>query len=318
MQNVNKIIDMMRNGLPVSKICHSEKISLKELYDFVRVTQEKGNGFYPKASVNGEIVFVKERPNDDDPVIVKVKNGEFVFAASSDIHAGSAYDNMKRVEQFCNYFYSQGINNHVNLGDNIDGFPKSFAHLKRTENSIESQIDKVILNFPYVSGINIVVPGDHDDKYKCKDGYSISKALKLNRKDIKVFSSGFGILNINGVEFALCHRLDSPFVKERAFDNRIVLYAHSHLSSNIICVPSLTLPRCGIPSLSDLPVVNHRAPGFKIFQLHFDGSVLVEIIESLYVCFDDQIYLANKETYQFTENIAAQPVRTKGKGGKIC
>ena len=310
------ILGLCKEEVPVKKICFDLNIDIKRFYEYINRLQRSGTNFFQHINNDGEIVLCLSKVcGDEDPIILKVNNGEFVFGVSADYHVGSAYSNMPNIYMMQNFFSANSIETHAFLGDLIDGFPKHFSNIPGREESLEKQIEDAVKYFPYVHGPNIYVPGDHDTRYKTNDGYSILKALKSLRKDLKIYSSGLGVLNINGVEFALCHDVNNPHVNKEAFDNRFVISAHSHESRTKNTLPLTQLPRFVISPLCDLATVNHRVPGFYVFRLEFDGLVLKTMYAEFYAFYNNQIMSAGTQEFFFQKDIASAPTR-KQKGKK--
>ena len=312
----NEILRRIRLDYDAERICLDLSLSLEELFYYINNINKYEMKVFTKISSNGKIMFDFKRQNYDDDVELKVVNGTTSFVAIADPHIGSAHDNVQRFDSINTFLSKNNIKTLVNLGDLIDGPVHQNQSRERRIPDLETQIEEAIKLYPYIFGPNIIVLGGHDLEYKTANGYSINKALKQYRTDIKTYSSGVGILKYGKERILLCHDTDDKWIQDRLRrkDYTMVLSGHSH------CYKDATneVGKGGIidivvPSLSDLPITNGIAPGFLKIDMNYERFELQEILVSNYTFIDSKVYLVGVKSYGYsmTQNKEESYERTR-------
>lgn len=281
----NEIINLINTNSSATKICDNLDISYNELFSYINELKNKGIYYYPTYGNNGEIYYTLKKINSDDPIKFKAKNGMFSFIGLSDIHAGSAYDELKRLDIVNNLILTKDIHFIFNSGDNIDGPAHSNQSMPRRIYKLEQQISEFIRLYPQAYDlVTICALGDHDLGVKTVDNSTFNKILREQRHDIKVYSSGYGIIQINNKEFLLCHDASDPRIKQRLTDDMILIGGHSHKerSSAYFNGKGLSL-RYILPSMSRLPEYNGVFSGFKKFDVIVENNVVTSIYDKTYI-----------------------------------
>lgn len=288
MQDEKKIISLIDNNYSAREICeelssssYESLFSYDDLFNFVNNLKSNGIYYYPIYGNNGEIFYTKKKINSDDPIKFRATNGLFTFVVLSDIHVGSAYDDLKRLDIISDFILQKDIHFIFNAGDNIDGPAHTNQSMPRRIFNLEKQIEEFLRVYPQAFDlVTICALGDHDLGIKSYDNSSFNKILREKRHDIKVYSSGYGIIKVNDREILLCHDSNDSRIKQRLTDDMILIGGHSHIYRNNSYFNGKDMSlRFICPSSSKLPEYNGVASGF----LKFDIVVENNIATSLYV-----------------------------------
>ena len=123
--------------------------------------------------------------------------------------------------------------------------------------------------------VTINASGNHCLETSKYDGASFVKVLREERHDIKVYSSGCGVIKINDFNILLCHDACDHRIKERIKNDEdmMVLSSHSHESKtktyfngSSICI------RHQLPAFSKIGEKNGYASGFNKYDIYFEGK----------------------------------------------
>lgn len=298
---MNKIIEVRRlidKEYTAHAICDELHISPESLYSAINVLKKDGLFYYPKTILNAEVVFTLKKENSDNDLNFRVSDGDFSFVTISDSHVGSIYDFTPRFESITNFLDENEINMLVNTGDLIDGPDHEDQSLPRRIHTVEGQVDEFAYHYPYICGTNVVILGDHDLKYKTYNNISANKLIREERPDLRVYSSGSGIIQINNNKFLFAHDANDSRVKNRITDDLVVVSGHSHAYyNNTLYEPNRPVIRIVCPSISELPTYNNKATGFLRFILTFDSNYLRKIVIENYVFNVNDIYYNGSVTY---------------------
>ena len=299
----DEVLNRLKRESTASKICHDLKLDRFTLFNIIKELHDNNIYYYPKVCSNGDISFSLKKPNADENINLRVNDGEFSFVSISDTHVGSVYDRVDRFDSVGEFIDKNNIKLLVNTGDLIDGPVHFNQSMEKRTPDLESQIEEFISTYPYIDGTNVVVLGDHDLKYKTHDGYSINKALKNERLDLKVYSSGAGIVKINNKEILLCHDANDPRIKSRIMDDQILISGHSHMYMNNTRYTSYGASiKVVNPALCNLPMYNHNMPGFLKFNLTYESGILIKVVIENYAFIQNEIYLVGTTNYIVSEN----------------
>ena len=298
MNMINEVRKLINKEYLTKDICEELRITPEELYSVVEVLKKDGLYYYTKTTLNADTYFSLTKENSDNDLNFRVDNGVFSFVVISDPHVGSIYDNVNRFEMIKEFLETYKINMLVNNGDLVDGPIHEDQSLPRRLQLLEQQVDEFASLYPYMTGTNIVVLGDHDLKYKSKKGVTANKMIRDKRPDLRVYSSGSGIVKINNNKFLFAHDANDSRVKGRITDDLIVVSGHSHAYyNNTLYEPNRPLIRIVSPSMSDLPTYNYKVPGFLKFSLNFDSNILYTVVVENYIFMDNDVYYNGSVTY---------------------
>lgn len=298
---MNKIIEvrnLIGKEYTARNICNELNISPEELYNVLFALRKDGLYYYPRPDLNAETLFTLKKVNSDDDLKFRVSNGIFSFIVTSDSHVGSIYDLISRFPALKEFINEYEINMLVNNGDLVDGPDHEDQSLPRRLHTIDEQVKEFSRVYPFICGTNIAVLGDHDLKYKNSKGVSANKLIREQRPDLKVFSSGSGIVDINNNKFLFAHDASDPRVKGRITDDMIVFSGHSHAYyNNSSYEGNRPIIRIVCPSISDLPTYNYKTPGFLKVNLKFYNNYLETVVIENYVFMINDIYYNGSVTY---------------------
>ena len=276
-----EIIKRIQSGCTVENICESLNLTFEEFYLLVQDYNEKNvTRYYSKICHNADIIMSKNQEPLDSDVNLTVPDGIFSLVGISDTHVGNEFDTIDRFKAIADFINEENIKLLVNCGDLVDGPDHDNQHVGRRLPLLENQIEELIINYPFISGANICMLGDHDARGRTEDGYTVCKALREFRPDLKVFGSDSGIVKINNKEILLCHDLKNPNVRNNIIDDRIVLAGHSHAFYNHTKYTTSYGPAIEvvIPAFCNLPLHNDRTPGFLKIDLTYSNGNLVGVL----------------------------------------
>ena len=302
-----KIITLIDSGLSATEICDNlsapidaKRYTYTDLFETVNHMKEDGIFYYPTYGNNGEIYYTRKKVNSDDPIKFKATNGMFTAVALSDIHVGSAYDDLKRLDIVGDYVLNKDIHFIFNAGDNIDGPAHTRQSMPRRISDLDKQIEEFIRCYPQAFDLTTICAlGDHDLGIKTYDNSTFNKILREERHDIKVYSSGYGIIKINDREILLCHDSSDSRIKQRLTDDMILIAGHSHEFRNNTYYNGKNLSlRFVCPSMSKLPEYNGKTSGFLRFDFVVENNSLTSVFVQHFI-FDsnNKIILANEQHY---------------------
>ena len=177
------IVIGINNKMSVSQMADQYDCTMMDIFNIINVLKEKGIYFYPTYGNNGEIFYTSEKINSDDPIKFKATKGLFTAVAISDIHVGSAYDDLKRLEIVNDFVLVKDIHFIFNAGDNIDGPAHTNQSMPRIIYNLDKQIEEFLRVYPEAYDlVNICALGDHDLGIKSYDNSSFNKIL--SREDL--------------------------------------------------------------------------------------------------------------------------------------
>ena len=308
------LLRLINSNFSASQICDELSMNYKDLFCKINELKTKGIFYYPYYDSKGEIFYTTEKINADDPITINPDHGRISFVSLSDIHIGSVYDDEKRLYEIQNYVLFKDLHFILNSGDNIDGFPKSKDSFPRRISSIDKQAEEFIRVYPQASElVTICALGDHDLRSRLSGGMSFNEYLRKNRHDIKVYSSGYGIIKIANKEIMLCHNANDPRIKEKLTDNMILIGGHSHyFDKNIYSYGKGLAVRIINPSVSRLPEINGFTSGFLRWDFDISGNIVTCIHVQEYV-FDENNKIKEGSLDHFSLVIGNNNTRTRKK-----
>ena len=300
----DKVFKLLKDN-DAAKVCSILNISLYELFTIVDKLKTKQVYLYPKINSQGNLFFNEKKLIGDEDTKLTVKDDKYVFLVISDIHIGSKYDDVNRLEIIKNFALNNEINLILNCGDLIDGPVHEDQSMPKRIESLDDQINEFMEKYPLEHGLNtICVLGDHDLKYKTENNDSINKSIKKYRPDIRVYSSGCGIININGKEILICHNSSDNRIKQRLLDDMYMFAGHSHMYLNKTYYNGIDYSlRIVAPSISNLPLYNHVMPGFLKVSMYFNDYDLTKInIDNYNFSINNEILFNGSINYNLNVN----------------
>ena len=312
---MDNIKNLLNSGYSVEEICQKTNLSMQEIFTEVNKLKESGIYYYPKYGNNGEIFYTKNKVNEDDELKFNPVDNKFSFVGIADLHVGSRYDDLKRLDILQDYIGTNDIHFIINTGDLIDGRSnENSSRLKRLFR-LEDQAFELLRKYPQlINLVTICVLGNHDLEAKSYDGFSFNEILRSSRHDFKVYSSGCGEIKVGNKTLFICHDINDRRIKDRIKDdeNMIVFSSHSHKSKeNIYFNGKDMCLRYQLPSLSKIPECENVASGFKRFDLYFDEYGFATGIHSIYYIFDNNNNLINVNEDHVNLNIGGNTRKRK-------
>lgn len=293
--------ELVNRGFSASQICDEIGFfSLQELFDEVENLKNDGIYYFPYYGNNGEIYYSKNKVNYDDPIrldpIVTPKSTKFSFIAMGDEHTGSIYSDIRRYDVLKDKIIEDDIHYIFNTGDGVDGPARDARDSSKRLYNGEDQIKEYIVYYPLMNGlITINSSGNHDLETENFAGVSFIKILRSKRHDIKVYSSGCGVIKIADFTILLCHDVSDSRIKERIRNDEdmMVLSSHTHESKTKtyfngknICI------RHQLPAFSKIAERYGYASGFNKYDIYFENGKATAIHWINYI-FDSNNRLIN-------------------------
>lgn len=297
MEIKERVQKMIEKGYTVYQMCSELNVYPEDIYNVINRLHIQGLYYVTKPTYNANAIFSLKSDNGDKDTNIDIEDGRFSFVAMSDVHDGSLYDDVERLDLLNDYIEENDINMLVCMGDIVDGPEHKNQSLPRRLNRLEDQINEIVQYYPYTGGTNVVALGDHDLDYKCEDGSTVNKQLRERRTDLKIYSSGSGIIKLNYQPILICHDANDSRVKQRITDDMIVLSGHSHLFyNNSYYTPQGPVLKFVTPSISNLPRYNNNAPGFLQLDFDFQQNYLNNVKVHHYIFMEDNSMLKASET----------------------
>jgi len=282
----NTFKELVNNGYSATDICKQLNIcSLQELFDYVNSLKEDGLYYYPSYNNSGEIFYTKNKVNYDDPVkfepIVTPKCSKFSFIALGDEHIGSIYSDVRRYRFLEDKIIYDDIHFIFNTGDGVDGPARDARDSSKRLYNGEDQIKEYMVYYPLIPGvITINSSGNHDLETDNYEGIPFIKLLREKRHDIKVYSSGCGVIRINDFNILLCHDVNDTRIKERIRNDEdmMVISSHTHESKTKTYFNGMSMCiRHQLPAFSKIAEKDGYSSGFNKYDIYFEGRKAIAI-----------------------------------------
>ena len=317
----DNVVIGINNKMSASDIAKMCGVSLKEVFNVVNSLKDKGIIYYPTYNLDGQIIYTKKKIGLEAPVVLRAKNGVFSFIAHADAHVGNIYDDIKRFDVLGNYEINNDIHFVVNGGDTVDGPAHENQSIPRRLPNFDDQVSEFLDAYPLIDGvINLAVYGGHEDNCKTSDERRFCDVLREERHDFRVFSSGSGILSINGQEFFLCHDASETRIKNNLRDDQIMIAAHSHrcMIGAYRSGKSLAL-RFVLPSLSKLSEYNGVLSGFMRYDLEVEKDIPVGLYSTFCTFNEKDEIIVGTNVYHSLRDIDSfvKPRTRSGKKNQI-
>jgi len=296
-----KIFELINQKKSINEITETLNISRKKLYSILRQVKLQGYDIDRKYYYNGDIVY---KPRNtfltyDGINLITDKDDDTLNALLlSDLHLGSEYERIDKLNQAYDYCIKEGIHIIIICGDFIDGM---FGPYKKHHSNIKEQIDYAIEKYPFDKNIiNFITFGDHDFEALQKYGINIATIMENYRHDIISLGYGFGQLNIKNDNIFVRHPapIFNPIkLDARKLNNRLILCGHSHCMK-FNYQPSNAI--FDIPTLSDLPGNGIKRPPSAIHMtLEFKNGIIL-FGSFKHLIFDKNIYTISEFNYNLS------------------
>lgn len=285
-----QVLDLIKMRKTSSMICKELGISSIDLFQIIKLLEDKGFRFTKVYFSDGNIKYLACEGEGDiqNPTSKSVKlltnfeENDMDFLVISDIHAGNACENFEMVRRTFEYCKKNNIHIIFNTGDFIDG---TFGKHRKSIKDCEKQIEHFIENYPSDSHIlTFGVGGGHDFSTEKDLGIDFLKMLKMYRHDIVVPSYEHVYVKIKNDTIDLHHTLDGTYPLTTGGDYAMSLNGHMHQyinnginRNNQLCI--------AVPSLSDL---SNDVPSVLHMSLHFTHGYIDKITTK-------QIYFGNRD-----------------------
>ena len=253
-----KLFELIKQKLTIAEICKALSLSNRQIYNILRMMENKGFEFIRQYYDNGNIVYTPKTMIDTSSQkrymnIIAENPDKFTAVAISDLHIGSKDQRLDAINKVYEYCVKEGIHIIFICGDLIDGTYGGEKLIKNTE----EQIRFLLNNYPFDHSIlNCAILGDHDYSVLKETSQNLATTLKNYRHDIVPIGFGLGEINIKKGKIVLMHKFNHKYqkdydkiVSETILHNDLVLQGHYHspfmvqknIKSNyIVNVPSLS------------------------------------------------------------------------------
>lgn len=248
MSSINiEVIRLINQGLSINEISKELQLDNRRLSEILKNIRNNGYNLQKQYFSNGEIFPIIKHDlsfNNRSKLNIDVTDSSFNAIFISDLHFGSIYDNPELLNIVYDYAIKHNIHIIFNAGDLIDNvYPDSDQVLKN--NTVESQIRKVLRLYPYDSSIiNFILYGNHDYRSVIDEGLDIGTLLESKRYDLISLGFASSIVKLKSDSIGIIHNIKSN--QSHPENVAITFKGHSHKSKNsfkenkVIFVPSLS------------------------------------------------------------------------------
>ncbi len=312
------LFELIKKELTINEICELLNLSNKQIYNILRMIENKGFEFDRKYYDNGNIIYkpksnIKPIKQTNYVDIITENNNDFTAVAISDLHIGNEKQRLDAINKVYDYCAKTGIHNIFICGDLIDG---TYGDSNKIIKNPEQQIEFLLNNYPFDNSIlNYAVLGDHDYSLLQKTSQNLATTLKNYRHDIIPIGFGFGEINIKKGKIVLMHKFGYKYQNEYnamtsavSLHNDLVLQGHYHSPFSIENKKSNYI--VNIPSLSDMRNLNAEPlPSAIKFEIQFHKNFYSQINFSK--------LLIDNNTVVVDENCKCIKLKTKNSGKKF-
>lgn len=132
----------------------------------------------------------------------------YKFAAASDPHLGSRYQQLTHLHAFYKLAKKEGIDTILSPGDICEGNGNIYKgqEYEIFKHGADAQREYVIENYPKEEGITTYfIGGNHEDSFWKDDGYDIGRAIAKEREDMKYLGLYGAYVKVGGLRIYLHH-----------------------------------------------------------------------------------------------------------------
>ena len=144
-----KILELINQKKSLNEITETLNISRKKLYSILRQVKLQGYDIDRKYYYNGDIIY---KPRNTfftyEGINIITNQGDTTFDALliSDLHLGSEFERIDKLNQAYDYCIKEGIHIIIICGDFIDGM---YGPYKKHHSNIKEQIDYALEKYPF-------------------------------------------------------------------------------------------------------------------------------------------------------------------------
>lgn len=227
--NVQKILELIKNNLSVSEISEALDIFPKQLFNYLTLLDNMGYNLVRKYYCDGNIRYglnYNHNVDNEIAIITPFDLSELDLLVISDIHLSSSKERLDLIDKVYNYCIINNIHLILIVGDIIDGF---VGQLPRKLNTAYEQIEYCVKKYPFDKNIlNFLVLGNHDYSALVSDGLSLGKVLHNRRHDMIVTGYGEGKINIKNDFILLKHPLKFVKAPQVTYTKSLIIKGHTH------------------------------------------------------------------------------------------
>lgn len=290
-----KLFELINQKSTINEICKELSLSNRQIYNILRMMENKGFEFDRGYYDSGNIVYTPKTTLDTSPQkrymnIIVENPDKFTAVAISDLHIGSKNQRLDAINKVYDYCVKEGIHIIFICGDLIDGTYGGEKLIKDPE----KQIEFLLNNYPFDHSIlNCAILGDHDYSALKVASQNLATALKNYRHDIVPVGFGLGEINIKKGKIVLMHKFNHKYEKDynkitssTILHNDLVLQGHYHNPFGIKNVKSNYI--VDVPSLSDMRQLEKEPfPSAVKIEIEFNKDYYSQINFSKLLIKDD-------------------------------
>lgn len=317
MTNTNeKLLEFIRQGSNLNELAAALNLSKKQIFNRLNSIKYEGYNIGVDVLDTGSLsyhiindTFLKSSHSAK----LKLSKNSMRLMIISDLHIGSALDNIDRLNLIYEYCANNDIHIIINCGDLIDGTIGGEKRIK----DVNEQIEEVISKHPFDNNImNFVCFGNHDYS-TLYAGIDIEKILLKNRQDFMPLGYGYGLINVGNTQIILNHYIKAvPINLERQeiYNGKIVLAGHKHRMKTSSSRYKLCI---NVPTLSDIIFPEKPSlPGAIDMNVTFNEARQFECAKFSHLIVTDKIYLASFYVYNFSQKALIYEEDVYGKNKK--
>ena len=296
------ILKLINSNATVNEICNITSLSPRQLFHRLNMLKMKGYDFRKKYYYDGEISYdlinsVQNEPKNETTIITSPEDNEFRAVLISDLHFGSIYESLYKLDAVYDFCIKNGFNIIFNIGDLIDGNTSSSPIFLKIK-SISKQINHLLEKYPYDKNIvNFICLGNHDYDALSNEVIDLHKIFDLKRHDLVSLGYGYGFINIKNDKIALRHPINGVSREKLCeFSKGILLSGHSHKYKINVGFDYNVY----VPTISDLKLNGENTlPSFLTLNVEFDKGCFKNANYEQYSFFGDKIYKMSEFKHGF-------------------
>ena len=236
-----KVLNFIENGYTINDISVELNLSHKEIYTVLLSLKEIGMKFDKKYYYDGEIIYLPKKDlsystkKNAVNLITSPDCDSFKAMVISDLHIGSKFECLDKLNMIYDYCVNNGINIIINAGDILDGINIGREESKKFLNPLE-QIEYACEMYPFDKNIlNFIVLGNHDIDSLSSFGIDFSTYLRNFRHDLVPLGYGYGRINVKNDKIFVTHPLCIGINNNIDLtSNYLLIKGHHHSTKSII------------------------------------------------------------------------------------
>lgn len=236
-----KLLNLIEEGYTINDITMKLNLSHKEVYELLLGLKQIGMKFDKKYYYDGEVIYIPKKDlgynNKKSSVnlITSPDCDSFKAMVISDLHIGSKFECLDKLNMIYDYCAANGINIIINAGDLLDGINIGREESKKFLDPLE-QIEYACEMYPFDKNIlNFVVLGNHDIDTLTSYGIDFSTYLRNFRHDIVPLGYGYGRINVKNDKILVTHPLCIGINNNIDLtSNYLLIKGHHHSTKSLI------------------------------------------------------------------------------------